>query len=158
MKVEDLVVQYAGWIRRHAFKYYSTPAEADDLASETILRALDNQEKYNPDYRFTTWVSAIMKNTYITEYNRRLCVSFDEFQEYSHSTLDMGVEETFCVRNIRDTIHRLARKSINMECLQYYADGYSYQEIADIVGISIGTVKSRIANGRKMLRDALDSW
>jgi len=43
-----------------------------------------------------------------------------------------------------------------IECVLLYAKGYSYDEIAERIGIPVGTVKSRVSAGRKMLREALD--
>ena len=61
---------------------------------------------------------------------------------------DQGV----AVKSIITLINQYAR-SKNIECVMLYAEGYSYSEIADMLNINIGTVKSRISNGRRFLRD-----
>lgn len=54
------------------------------------------------------------------------------------------------------TIRECARKSVAIECVILYAKGYNYDEISKMLRIPKGTVMSRISNGRKMLREALD--
>ena len=60
------------------------------------------------------------------------------------------------INRILSAIRRCARESIAIECVVLYAKGYTYKEISGILGIPIGTVMSRISNGRKMLRDVLE--
>lgn len=155
MNVEDLVVKYAGWIKKRARYYYSNDYDADDLASETIYKCLSQSDKFNPNRSFKPWVVSIMENTYKTQYNRRKCVLFTDFEEtYPYPGFD-NADEYISVKRILEIIERCKVRSRCIECVLLYADGYNYEEIADIIKIPVGTVKSRISAGRKIIRKEL---
>ena len=76
MDIGELVVRHVDWIRRQARFYYTNEEDADDLASETIYKCLNQGRLFDPGRNFKPWIVAIMSNTYITQYNRRRCVMF----------------------------------------------------------------------------------
>lgn len=155
MDIDELVVKNAGWIRRKAHDFYSDSNEADDLASETIFRCLNNAHKFNSRMSFKPWANTIMTNIYITQYNRRKCVMFTSL-DYCHPCRESDrSDQLAAVNRILTVIENCSRKSICIECVTLYAEGYNHAEIAERLGIPIGTVKSRISSGRKMLREAL---
>ena len=155
MSVDELVVKYAGWIRKSAHRYYSDDIDADDLASETIFKILSQGERFNVKRSFKPWALTIMENTYKTQYNRRRCVMFTGYPDYDCYRSPDLADQSAVVNRILSIIREYGRKSRNIESVLLYAKGYSYEEIAHIVGIPVGTVKSRVASGRKMLREAL---
>lgn len=157
MSIEDLVVEHAGWLRRKARRYYADDNDADDLASETIYKCLSQGHRFNPGMSFKPWALAIMANTYITQYNRRKCVLFTGYDAYDPYDGGEPADQTASVANLEDIIQECGRKSCCIECVLMYAEGYSYDEIADRIGIPVGTVKSRVSTGRKMLRYALEA-
>ncbi len=156
MGIEDLVVQHATWIRQKARCYYSDTSDADDLASETIYKCLNNGKRFDSARSFKPWALTIMENTFITQYNRRRCVMFTGLDGYDLYSDSESADQLVSVQRILSVIRECARKSRCIECVILYAKGYSYDEIADIEGIPVGTVKSRVAAGRKMLREAMD--
>lgn len=156
MNIDELVVKYSGWIRRKARWYYSNEDDADDLASETIFKCLSQGRRFNTAKAFLPWAKTIMENTYITQYNRRRCVLFTGLDDTDPYLSADSAEQRAEVNRILDIVRDCGKKSCCIECVMLYAEGYSYDEIADIVGIPVGTVKSRVAAGRKMLREALD--
>lgn len=156
MNIEELVVKHAAWIRKKARRYYSDEYEADDLASETIYKCLSQGKRFDSERSFKPWALTIMENTYITQYNRRRCVLFTGLDDYDPYSESESADQRASVQRIISVIRECARKSCCIDCVLLYAKGYSYDEIADIEGIPVGTVKSRVAAGRKMLRDALD--
>ena len=156
MNVVELVVRHAGWIRKTAGRYYSEESDADDLASETIYKILSQGERYNPNRSFKPWALTIMENTYKTQYNRRRCVLFTAYEDYYSYQSTASSDQRATVAKILSIIREYGRKSRNIESVLLYAKGFSYDEIAKIVGIPVGTVKSRVAAGRKMLREALE--
>lgn len=156
MNIEELVIKHAAWIRKKARRYYSDEYEADDLASETIYKCLSQGKRFDSERSFKPWALTIMENTYITQYNRRRCVMFTGLDDYDPYSESESADQRASVQRILSVIRECARKSCCIDCVLLYAKGYSYDEIADIEGIPVGTVKSRVAAGRKMLRDALD--
>ena len=156
MEVDELVVKYAGWIRKTARRFYSDEFDADDLASETIYKILRQGESYNTCRSFKPWAFTIMGNTFITQYNRKNCVLFTAYEDYEQYQNPLNADQLLNVERILSIIRECGRKSRSIVSVLLYAKGYSYDEIAEIEGIPIGTVKSRIAAGRRILRKALE--
>lgn len=156
MRFDDVVIGHIGWIARIAFRFYKSKADADDLAQETLYRIYANHEKFNNARDFKPWALTIMTNIVKTQHTRRERVPFvgidDEIDAYSSMRTDSLVN----YNDILEVIHQSMRVSIGVQCVVLYAEGYSYEEIAEIVGIKPGTVKSRIAAGRAAIRLALD--
>lgn len=158
MNIEQILIENLNWIQRKAYSYYSNFDDAEDLASETVYKCLRNAHRFNPTMNFRPWVQTIMENTFISQYNRRKRVLFssycagDEKQYFSYDTADIRAD----LHQILSIIRDCSRKANCIECVLLYAKGYSYDEIADKVGIKLGTVKSRVFTGRMMLRQALE--
>lgn len=155
MTIEDLVVRHAGWIRMKAAAFYSDKADADDLAGETIFKCLNDGHRFDASRSFKPWAYTIMVNTYKVQYNRRKCVLFTGYDEIGTALSDLRTDQRAIVTRMYSIIRDCRRKSCCMECVLLYAKGYDYSEIAEKVGIPIGTVKSRISAGRKFLQKAL---
>lgn len=153
--IERLVVENLDWFRKKAQRYYSDECNIDDLVSETIERILKFRNRYDARMSFRPWALTVMHNVFITHYNRQKSIAFepldDAFRQYSTFASDQDE----AVRYILSTIRKCARESIAIECVILYAKGYTYSEISSMLSIPIGTVMSRISNGRKMLKDAL---
>lgn len=156
MKIEHLVVDNISWLRKKALLFCPNEYDAEDLASETIEKILMSRDRFDSRKEFSPWALTIMRNTFITQYNRRKCVPFtgmdDDYSFASPYRADQELEIT----HILSTVRECARKSVAIECVILYAKGCNYDEIGKILGIPKGTVMSRISNGRKMLREALD--
>lgn len=158
MNIEQILIENLNWIQRKAYSYYSNFDDAEDLASETVYKCLRNAHRFNPTMSFKPWVQTIMENTFISQYNRRKRMLFscycagDEKQYFSYDTADIRAD----LHQILSIIRDCSRKANCIECVLLYAKGYSYEEIADKVGIKLGTVKSRVFTGRMMLRQALE--
>lgn len=159
MTIEDLVVSHADWIISKARRYYpDNKNDADDLASETICKCLSQSKRFDRERDFKPWALTIMHNTFITAYNRRKCVMMRALEDTDIVLSYEHTDQRASVRRIFSVIRECWRKSVNIECVLLYAEGYDYYEIANKVGIPYGTVKSRIANGRRSLKEHLESW
>lgn len=156
MRFDDVVVGHIGWIARVAFRFYKHKTDADDLAQETLLRIYDNREKFNNARDFKPWALTIMTNIVKTQHARKECVPFvgidDDFDALSSTRADSLAN----YNDVLEAIHRSARVSVGVQCVMLYAEGYSYDEIAEMLGIKPGTVKSRVAAGRVAIRAALE--
>ncbi len=165
-------------VRRHyrqaynlAYRLTGNAADAEDLVQDAFLRAYRFFDRYDRSLPFMNWFSRILTNLYIDEYRRRgrlKTVSLDEplqteEGEEGPSVLDLpdpGLSplEIAMDREYIDAIHEgLQQLAPEFRTAVILADiqGHSYEEIAEIMGTSIGTVRSRIHRGRKQLRDYL---
>lgn len=155
MNIERLVADHAGWIRMKAATFYSDRTDAEDLAGETIFKCLNDGHRFDSSRSFKPWALTIMANTYKVQYNRRKCVLFSGFEDASDALSPLRSDQRAVLRSILSLIRDCARRSRCVECVILYAKGYDYSEIADLLRIPVGTVKSRISAGRAMLREAV---
>lgn len=153
--VEQLVAENLGWLRNAALRYCRDLCDAEDLAGETAEKLLRHGGKYDARKSFRPWALAIMRNTFITQCNRQKCVPFTLLDDCYPAVSPYLADQRMAVSAILSAIRKYARKSVAVECVVLYAKGYGYCEIAAMLGIPLGTVMSRISNGRKMLRKAL---
>lgn len=155
MKIDELVARNIKWIQQKARRYYSDPADADDLASETICKCLSHSDHFNDSRSFKPWLVAIMENTFKTQYARRKRVMFTPIEDtIPYPSLDRA-DQRARLNSILRIIRECRHKSCCIESVLLYAKGYCYDEIAELTKIPVGTVRSRIAAGRRMLRAAL---
>jgi len=156
MKIEHLVIDNITWLRKKAQLFCPNKFDAEDLASETIEKILRSRDKFDSRKDFRPWALTVMRNTFITQYNRRKCVPFTGMNDdYTYASPYLADQEMAILR-ILSIVRECARKSVAIECVILYAKGYNYDEISKMLGIPKGTVMSRISNGRKMLHEALE--
>lgn len=151
MNVEDLVVKHVEWIRRKARSYTYNKDEADDLASDTIFRCLQNASRFDASRDFKPWAKTIMENIFKTQLGIKKRMPIIPVEECYDLSSCRKTDSTASFTRLISLLRRNARHTVNLECVILYAKGYSYSEIAQKVGILSGTVKSRIANGRKFV-------
>ena len=145
-----------------AYKLTADSEEAHDLLQDTTLKALDNESKYSDNSNFKGWLFTIMRNIFINNYRRtvreRTVIEGTEdlyqlnFQQPTNST----PEGTYAVNEITHIIDSFSedyRKPFSM-----YVAGYKYEEIAEILDIPLGTVKSRIFTTRQKLRSIFKDY
>ena len=136
-----------------AYVLTSNRDDAYDLLQDTTLKALDNEEKYAEGTNFKGWVFTIMRNIFINNYRRgvRSATVVDTTDNLYHLNLsqDSGIEspeESYSAAEITAAINEFSdeyRIPFSM-----HIAGYKYNEIADHVGLPLGTVKSSIFTAR----------
>ena len=136
-------------LRRFALKLTADKEEADDLLQETSLKALDNEDKYTPDTNFKGWMYTIMRNIFINNYRKtvRDQTFVDHTDNLFHLNLpqDSGFDSTegnYDLKEIRRIVNALPKEY--RVPFSMYVSGFKYREIAERLGLPIGTVKSRI--------------
>lgn len=135
--------------------------DAMDLTQETSLRVLDNLEKYTDNRNFKGWVLTVMRNIFINNYRRVLrsqtVVEQDIDLYHLESTTESSIEtpESACrLQEITKAISEL-NDELRVPFIMYVS-GYRYNEIADALGIPLGTVKSRIFFARQALKTKIE--
>ena len=150
-------------LRRFALKLTADTEEANDLLQETSLKALDNEDKYTPDTNFKGWMYTIMRNIFINNYRKtvRDQTFVDQTENLYHLNLpqDSGFESTegnYDLKEIRKIVHSLPKEY--RIPFSMYVSGFKYREIAEKLGLPIGTVKSRIFFTRQRLQKDLKDF
>ncbi|MFZ0818875.1 MAG: sigma-70 family RNA polymerase sigma factor [Candidatus Acidiferrales bacterium] len=148
----DAAYNLARWLVRN-------PSDAEDLVQEAMLRAVRFFDGYRGgDAR--SWLLAIVRRCCFTWLSRNRAADLaEEFDELTHSTalppspesLSVAGDEAARLRRALDEIPAVFREAVVLRELEEM----SYKEIAEVAGVSIGTVMSRIARGRERLRAVL---
>jgi RNA polymerase sigma-70 factor (ECF subfamily) len=133
---------------------------------ETMLKALTYQDKFADGTNLKGWLYTIMKNTFINNYRRMVKRNTFIDQTDNDFYLDSGerefstttnlAEQKFIMRDIEEAINKLPDNLKKPFTMNY--KGFKYHEIADILRIPIGTVKTRIFVARRILRQALNNY
>lgn len=149
-----------------ALRLSGSRADAEDLVQESFVRAFRFFHRYDSQLPFTSWLYRIMTNAHIDEMRRRgklRTTSLDEPHPETGSTWDIAddsatAEQLLMSEEMEAEIqHGLANMTAEFRIAVLLADmeGLSYEEIAEVMGTSIGTVRSRIHRGRRQLRNYL---
>ncbi len=140
-----------------AYMLTSDRDNAFDLLQDTTLKALDNEDKYTEGTNFKGWVFTIMRNIFINNYRRssRQATLIDTTDNLYHLNLsqDSGIdspEGTYGAREITQAINEFPEEY--RVPFSMHVAGYKYNEIADHLGLPLGTVKSRIFTARRSLQ------
>lgn len=150
-------------LRRFAFKLTADHDDANDLLQETSLKALDNKEKYVAETNFKGWIYTIMRNIFINNYRKSAKernsadITDAAFQPMLPVADGYDMPEVaYSVNEITDVINSFSPEF--REPFSLYVAGYKYEEIAEKMGIPLGTVKSRIFFARKRLKKELSGY
>ncbi|MBD5560059.1 MAG: sigma-70 family RNA polymerase sigma factor [Clostridia bacterium] len=153
-----LIEAYDKRIYAIAFKFMRNDHDAQDAAQEAILKMFTNIGKFSFRSAFSTWMYRVTANTCLDLIRkRRTHEDIDEAGNYIVSTDGEPMRETLnheLGETIKRAILSLPEKYIPVIILKD-VDGKKYEEIAQILGISVGTVKSRLSRGRDKLRTIL---
>src|SRR5215213_4243242 len=167
-----IVSRYRSPITNYLYRFLNDYEEAVDLAQETFVRVYFAMERYHTDYAFSTYIYRIATNLAISEIRkkkRRKLLSLTSFfqnedsdaQEFhppdDKSLPDEDLIETERSRTIEKAIATLPDKYRAPIVLREIQE-LSYEEIAQILGLGLGTTKSRISRARALLREKLKQY
>jgi len=135
---------------------------ANDLVQDAMIKAFRAKDKFLAKSSFKSWTFTILKNTFITGYNKRrkrgiVSTPIEELAhnfENSHAINNNAISLLY-VKEIRSRIGKLSEKC--KEPFRLHLSGYQYNEIAEALQIPIGTVKSRINFARTKLKQMMSN-
>ncbi len=144
--------------------------DARDLLQETFMKAFRFWDKYEKGTNIRAWLFRIMKNTYINRYRKEVrepsMVDYDDIDNFYESVRDQVKDSS----DLQKNLYSNTLSDEVTEALQALPDdfrtvvilcdieGLSYEEISDFLNCPIGTVRSRLHRGRKILADALKDY
>lgn len=144
--------------------------DAHDLLQETFMKAFRFWEKYEKGTNIRAWLFRIMKNTYINRYRKETrepaMVDYDDVENFYDSIRDEATNST----DLQQHLYRNMLSDEVTEALQALPEdfrtvvilcdieGLTYEEISDFLNCPIGTVRSRLHRGRKMLAESLKEY
>ena len=145
-----------------AFKLTMDKDPASDLVQDTTLKALDSEAKFAENVNFKGWLFTIMRNIFINNYRRTVREStvLDTSDSIFHVSDTRPAPETpdgiYAVSEISELIARIPADF--SKPFQMHVAGYKYEEIAEILNLPLGTVKSRIFTTRTQLKALLKDY
>ncbi|AHY46042.1 sigma70-ECF: RNA polymerase sigma factor, sigma-70 family [Rubrobacter radiotolerans] len=154
---EELVGRYERLVAKVLYPYARREISAEDLVQETFLRAYDRLETFNPDYRFKTWLLAIANNLGIDTLRRRK--ELVEFNGETHGETGGGPESEAVEAERRAGVREAMRslpETYQVPLLLRYDEEMSYAEIAEVMGLTVPAVKSRLFRARNMVAGLLE--
>lgn len=147
------------YLKPFAVHFTRCDHSADDLLQETFLKAWHNRHDFRAGTSLRGWLYAIMKNTFINHYHRknRTLKRKGHMVDISVNEVgSLGADEISGMIHGKDVFRLLKNLPLVFgQPMQLYIEGYKYKEIADMLDQSIGTIKSRIHFGRKLLKKQL---
>jgi len=149
-------------LMRLAYSLTMDKEDAKDLVQETYMKALKYRDKFAYESNFKAWTFTILKNTYINSYRRSLRHNiYNEltkegfFQNFTHASGSDDPDSLFTSKEIEKIIETLD-DDLKLPFKMHH-QGFKYKEIAEELGLNIGTVKSRMFITRQKLMHQLNS-
>ena len=141
-----------------------SPEEAEEVVQEAFIRAFIKLDSFQQNAQFFTWIYRIAFNSALTrQRKKRAKISLDQIREEKgmevvgeHDTVDEPMLRDERVQLVRHAIDTLTHEHRQILILREM-DEFAYEEIAEILQISIGTVRSRLSRARNQLKLAIES-
>ncbi len=166
---DRLVVRHQSMVLNLCFRIIGDYDEANDCAQETFIKVYNNLKTFRFQSSFTTWLYRIAVNTCRNRLAsagsrmKKKTVRIDNPSDLDGETLDIhdcsfNPAEVFEKKERSRLIHEAIRAlpdELGVLVMLRDLEGKPYEEIADITGVNLGTVKSRLARARHMLRESL---
>lgn len=155
---EDALVGLLPKLKAHALYLTRSGDRADDLLQRTCLRALSRSHQWQPGTRLDRWVSTIMNSIWFNELRQRRQRQEQELPEpdlVADSGFERQVEAQLMVSDLRRACARLSDEDFAL-VTKVHCYGYTYKEVADELGVPIGTVLSRVSRAKAVIKQAAD--
>ena len=169
---EAIAFQYMDSLYSTALRFTRNTEEAEDLVQDTYLRAFRFFDKFQEGTNFKAWIFKILTNTFINKYRKKartpqqvqlekVAYGLENDEPPERVGQWTGFDESKYDELFDDDItSALSQLSEEFRMVVLLADieGFSYKEIAEIIGRPSGTVMSRLFRGRRMLQRILDKY
>ena len=157
---EEIVQQHSARVYRLAYRLTGNPHDAEDLTQEVFVRVFRSLDSFTPG-SFEGWIHRITTNLFLDKARRRSRFRFDGFIDGAEERLpsrspspDVSYADGQFDSDVETALAALPAE-FRAAVVLCDVEGLSYDEIADVLGVKLGTVRSRIHRGRTMLRKAL---
>ena len=166
MEFDALISPHLNSLYSTALRMTHNQNDAEDLVQETMYKAFRAFDQYQRNTNFRAWAFRILVNTYITAYRKAIRqptkISYDDLEEfYLYKKLDESLslqensKEDFLENLFEDDVKEALENlpyQFRLVVLLCDVEGFSYNEIANIIDAPLGTVMSRLYRGRKLLQ------
>ncbi len=156
----EIVEQHSARVYRLAYRLTGNRADAEDLTQEVFVRVFRSLDTYTPG-TFEGWLHRITTNLFLDQARRKARIRFDALADESESRIPGRVPapDHQVLDGLFDSDVEAALAGLSPEfraaVVLCDVEGLSYEEIGAVLGLKLGTVRSRIHRGRTLLRKAL---
>jgi RNA polymerase sigma-70 factor (ECF subfamily) len=144
-------------LRRFALSLTRSGPDADDLLQDACTTALQKWHQYDPAQPLDRWMFRVVRNLWISEIRKRKVRQGEgqiDAQDAPELRVESNADERLEAKQVRGKVNDL-HPDLAQPLMLVCAEGYSYREASDLLGIPIGTVMSRIHRARKLLVSSL---
>lgn len=150
----DLLATIPG-LRAFAMSLSQNADRADDLVQETLVKAWDKQSSFQPGTNLKAWLFTILRNEFYSQMRKRGREVQDSEGTYAERLATHGNQESHLdLADFRKALAKLPEEQREV-LIMVGATGLSYEETAEICGVAIGTIKSRVNRARTKLAELL---
>lgn len=163
IEFNNMVNSHSNTLKMHALNFTKDVEDANDLVQDTMLKAIRFYNNFEEGTNFKGWLFVIMKNTFINNYrkiakSKTLITQEDDISSTNlmYSSEKNGSISKMIVDDIQKALNHIP-EVYSVPFVKYF-EGFKYYEIADELGIPLGTVKTRIHVAREMLKKYLKTY
>jgi RNA polymerase sigma-70 factor (ECF subfamily) len=169
-RYEELVERYQGRVVNYLYRVVHSLDDAHDLAQEVFLRVYRALDRYDPQFKFSTWLFRVAQNAAIDSVRKRrvhlVSMERPESEESDGGTFEFKSDDRGpygALRNVERgraiaaAIDGLPDEYRELIQLRHFAE-LSYGEIAELKSMPLGTVKNKLFRGRQMLKEKLQDF
>lgn len=153
--LNDELVSLLPKLRAEALYLTRSSDKADDLLQATCLRALSRSHQYSANTRLDRWVSTIMNHIWFDEL-RKVAVRQEqellEPNEVAETGFERRVEAQIMISDLRRACSKLSDDDFSL-LVKIHVYGWTYRQVADDLGVPIGTVLSRVSRAKSLIKD-----
>ncbi|MEN6313525.1 MAG: sigma-70 family RNA polymerase sigma factor [Clostridiaceae bacterium] len=155
---EELVTRYKKLIFSVVYNMINDKEEVSDISQEVFIRIYKALDRYNPEYKFSTWAVRIATNLCLDIHRKKKVDSMpiEEIEDLSNGidTPEASYLQKERSERIRKAIQALPEK-YRIPIILFHQNGLSYEEMMKVTGESMTIIKNRLYRARLMLREAL---
>ena len=170
----ELVERYGRRVYNLAFRLTGNAEKSKDIAQEAFIKVYRSLDKYDPKYKFSSWLLKTVSNLCI-DYHRTKPDSTASLEVILASHAESSILSDIAVRQQRidglearleaKELGKVIREGIELLPIDYksvvvmrHIQNFSYKEISEILNLPMGTIKARIHRARKLLKGFLEEW
>lgn len=155
-KLSDLVERHYALLYRYACRLTGSPADAEDLTQHAFLTAQSKWEQLRDEACARSWLFTIVRNAYLKQLRSPTCVSSADLDQLPAAGSQAADVHDFDAEQLQNVLNDLPEE-FRSPLILFYFEEFTYKEIAEHMGVPIGTVMSRLARAKGYLRRRLSA-
>jgi RNA polymerase sigma-70 factor (ECF subfamily) len=136
---------------RYAYRLCGSIAEAEDLTQQTFLTAALKLDQLQDEKRAKSWLFAILRNHYLKRVRHEATITWETLDDAAEHSSGEAQEIEIDSELLQRALNELPEE-FRSPLILFYFEEFSYQEIAEHMGVALGTVMSRLSRGKSYLR------